>query len=100
MARDFYEVLGIGRDASDADIKKAYRSLARQYHPDANPDDPDAEETYFVALYGRARRRQARTRKSTEPARRAVARSGISRPVKTAAGAGNAGATGESRREQ
>jgi len=63
-------------------------------------DDPDAEETYFVALYGRARRRQARTRKSTEPARRAVARSGISRPVKTAAGAGNAGATGESRREQ
>ncbi len=43
--RDLYEILGIGRDASDEDIKKAYRRLAREYHPDVNPD-PAAEERF------------------------------------------------------
>lgn len=41
--RDYYEVLGVGRDASDGDIKKAFRKLARKYHPDVNPGDKDAE---------------------------------------------------------
>lgn len=42
--RDLYEVLEIGRDATPAEIKKAYQKRAKQVHPDFNPDDPDAEE--------------------------------------------------------
>jgi len=44
--RDYYEVLGIERGAGGAEIKTAYRKLARQYHPDVNPDNPDAEEKF------------------------------------------------------
>lgn len=44
--RDYYEILGIGRDAKPEDIRKAYRKLARANHPDANPNDPKAEERF------------------------------------------------------
>jgi molecular chaperone DnaJ len=44
--RDYYEVLGVGRDASQEDIKRAYRRLARELHPDVNPSDPQAEEKF------------------------------------------------------
>src|SRR5262249_54765533 len=44
--RDYYETLGVPRDASDADIKKAFRQAALKHHPDRNPGDPHAEERF------------------------------------------------------
>lgn len=64
MARDPYEVLGVSRQATDDEIKKAYRRLARECHPDANPDDPRADERFkeinvaYDAVRDPERRRQ------------------------------------------
>lgn len=62
--RDFYEILGVNRDASEEDIKKAYRKLAMKFHPDRNPDNKDAEDKFKEAkeayeILSDAQKRQA-----------------------------------------
>ena len=47
--RDYYEVLGVSKDADEAAIKKAYRALAKKYHPDMNPGDKEAEKKFKEA---------------------------------------------------
>ena len=47
--RDYYEVLGVDRSVSDADLNKAFRRLAMKYHPDRNTEDPEAEQRFKEA---------------------------------------------------
>src|SRR6266516_5226018 len=49
MPDDYYEILGVDRDASGAEVKRAFRKLARELHPDVNDHDPEAEEKFKSA---------------------------------------------------
>jgi molecular chaperone DnaJ len=85
--RDYYEVLGLSREASETEIKKAYRRLARDHHPDANPNDSGAEERFKELT-------EAYEVLSNPQARRAYDTYGHQVP-RAGAGAGRAGAGGD-----
>ena len=84
--RDCYEVLGVSRDASDADIKKAYRRLAMKHHPDRNPDDPKSEAAFKEA--------KESYEVLTDPQKRAVYNRHGHAGLEATAGAGRGGAGG------
>src|SRR3982074_3011568 len=65
--RDFYTVLGVNRDASDEEIKKAYRKLAMKHHPDRNPDSKDGEEKFKEAKEAYEVLSEADTRRAYDP---------------------------------
>ena len=74
--RDYYEILGVARNASDEELKKAYRRLAMKYHPDRNPDDDKAEAKFKDAkeAYEVLTDAQARRLRSVRPCRRRCGR--------------------------
>jgi molecular chaperone DnaJ len=88
-AKDFYQVLGVPDSASQDDIKKAYRKLAKQYHPDANPNNPAAAERFKEISEAHAVLSDADKRKQYDQMRRLGAFDGMSRQR---AGASRAGA--------
>jgi molecular chaperone DnaJ len=94
-AKDFYQVLGVPDSASQDDIKKSYRRLAKQYHPDANPNNPSAAERFKEISEAHAVLSDPDKRKQYDQMRRLGAfdgmarqRAGASRPGGAGAGAG------------
>ena len=47
--RDYYEILGVSKTSTETEIKRAYRAMAHQHHPDKNPDDPHSEDKFKEA---------------------------------------------------
>ncbi len=80
MHKDYYRTLGVSRDATSDEIKRAYRRLALKYHPDMNKDDPDAEERFreiteaYGVLIDPHRRRLYTTNHSTDFTRETIFR--------------------------
>src|SRR5947208_16822426 len=71
--KDYYAVLGLKPDASDKDVQKAYRKLAKQYHPDANPGDAEAETRFKEISAGHDVLGDAEKRKEYDQVREMVA---------------------------
>jgi molecular chaperone DnaJ len=78
-AKDFYQVLGVPDSASQDDIKKAYRRLAKQYHPDANPNNPKAAERFKEVSEAHSTLSDAEKRKQYDQMRRFGAFDGMPR---------------------
>ncbi len=95
-SKDFYQVLGVPDSASQGEIKKAYRRLAKQYHPDANPDNPQAAERFKEISEAHSILSDAEKRKQYDRMRRLGAfDGGMARGPRTGGGGGRtAGGTG------
>ena len=86
--KDYYKTLGVSKDASDAEIKKAYRKLARKYHPDANPGNAEAEDKFKEISAANSVIGDPETRKQYDQVR------AMGGGARFQAGAGGAGAGG------
>ena len=73
LETDYYAVLGVAHDASEKDIKRSYRKLAQQYHPDTNSEDPQAEERFKEITEAYAVLGDAEQRRQYDQAREAMA---------------------------
>jgi len=94
-AKDFYQVLGVPDSASQAEIKKAYRRLAKQYHPDANPNNPQAAERFKEISEAHSVLSDADKRKQYDQMRRLGAfDGGMARGPRSTAGGRTAGGGG------
>src|SRR5918992_2650648 len=93
QTKDFYRVLGVAENASQDDIKKAYRKLAKQYHPDANPDNAAAAERFKEISEAHSVLSDAEKRKQYDQMRRLGAFDGG--PRRSSAGPRRAGAPGD-----
>jgi molecular chaperone DnaJ len=93
-AKDFYQVLGVPDSASQDDIKKAYRRLAKQYHPDANPNNPKAAERFKEVSEAHSTLSDAEKRKQYDQMRRYGAFDGMPRRPPSGAGRGAGPAPG------